>query len=55
MKAFEGCPGSQILEFKIKDAKASEETIGGRPEGRDFAGRVGLKLAINERFKIKSL
>jgi hypothetical protein len=28
MKAFEGCPGSQILDFKEKDDKVAEETIG---------------------------
>ncbi len=28
MKAFEGCPGSQILDFKEKDDKATEEAIG---------------------------
>jgi hypothetical protein len=28
MKAFEGCPGSQILDFKEKDDKVTEETIG---------------------------
>ncbi len=28
MKAFEGCPGSQVLDFKEKDAKVAEETIG---------------------------
>ena len=28
MKAFEGCPGSQVLDFKEKDDKVTEETIG---------------------------
>lgn len=28
MKAFEGCPGSQILDFKENDDKVTEETIG---------------------------
>ncbi|MEE8552044.1 MAG: 4Fe-4S ferredoxin, partial [Desulfobacterales bacterium] len=28
MKAIEGCPGSQILDFKEKDDKVTEETIG---------------------------
>ncbi len=28
MKAFEGCPGSQMLDFKEKDDKITEETIG---------------------------
>jgi hypothetical protein len=28
MKAFEGCPGSQMLDFKEKDDKVTEETIG---------------------------
>ncbi len=28
MKALEGCPGSQMLDFKEKDDKATEEAIG---------------------------
>jgi hypothetical protein len=28
MQAFEGCPGSQMLDFKEKDDKITEETIG---------------------------
>jgi hypothetical protein len=35
--------------------KGAVKMFGGWPEGRNFAGGVGLKLAINEWLKIKSL
>jgi hypothetical protein len=28
MNAFEGCPGSKVLDFKEKDGKVAEDTIG---------------------------